>query len=195
MEEVYIIDGEEISLSEVQEAAAASEMKIEDYISGVGAQLKTEEVVEKKEEVVVEDAAPAATEENAAMELPLVDGSSDLPARKQVIPTSDEKQPFNPNKGEFYYSTLPEYSEEKIAYKEWKYNQANPEEQAPVNNNPTGLLIQDVKADTKANIDIEKTYGNEESESFNKAYIDDYVSDDPDTYAIIQEKEKRDKKK
>eukprot|EP01047_Picozoa_sp_COSAG01_P040812 COSAG01_NODE_3458_length_6072_cov_2.071991_1_plen_141_part_10 len=140
MEEVYIIDGEEISLSEVQEAAAASEMKIEDYISGVGAQLKTEEVVEKKEEVVVEDAAPAATEENAATELPLVDGSSDLPAREKVIPTSDEKQPFNPNKGEFYYSTLPEYSEEKIAYKEWKYNQANPKEEAPINNNPYGLL-------------------------------------------------------
>ena len=185
MEEVYIIDGEEISLAEIQEAATASEMEVEEYLSLVEAQAKTEEVIEKKEEVAVENAAPVATEQSAATESPLAGGSLDSP---------DEKQPFNPNKGEFYYSTLPEYSEEKIAYKEWKYNQANPEEQAPVNNNPTGLLIQDVKADTKANIDIEKTYGNEESESFNKAYIDDYVSDDPDTYAIIQEKEKRDKK-
>ena len=46
MEEVYIIDGEEISLAEIQEAATASEMEVEEYLSLVGAQLKGE--VEKQ---------------------------------------------------------------------------------------------------------------------------------------------------
>jgi hypothetical protein len=193
MEEVYIIDGEEISLSEIQEAAAASEMEVEEYISTVGGQLKTEEVVEKKEKVVVENAAPVATEQLAATESTLAGGFLDSP---------DEKQPFNPNKGEFYYSTLPEYSEEKIAYKEWKYSQANPEEKAPINNNPTGLLSEDVKANTQANIEIDQedlikdpnvNYTVSSSDNYNKAYLDDYVTSNPAIYKIIQDAETKEK--
>ena len=59
-EEVYIIDGEEISLAEVQEAATASEMKVEEYLSLVGAQLKGE--VEKQE--ATENAAKTVNKNN-----------------------------------------------------------------------------------------------------------------------------------
>ena len=64
MEEVYIIDGEEISLAEIQEAATASEMEVEEYLSLVGAQLKGE--VEKQE--ATENAADFVAEDEAAIE-------------------------------------------------------------------------------------------------------------------------------
>ena len=64
MEEVYIIDGEEISLAEIQEAATASEMEVEEYLSLVGAQLKGE--VEKQE--ATEEAAKFVAEDEAAIE-------------------------------------------------------------------------------------------------------------------------------
>ena len=64
MEEVYIIDGEEISLAEIQEAATASEMEVEEYLSLVGAQLKGE--VEKQE--ATEETANFVAEDEAAIE-------------------------------------------------------------------------------------------------------------------------------
>ena len=177
MEEVYIIDGEEISLSEIQEAAAASEMEVEEYISIVGGQLKTEEVIEKKEEVVVEDAAPAATEKTAATELPLAGGSLDSPTEIPFSPHPD---------GDAYYDKLPMMDREKMAYVEWK-NSRKQEEVDQV----TGLPTQDATVDTKANITIEPEVSNFEEkvdENFK------YVSSNPDVYNIILEAEKSNRK-
>ena len=73
MEEVYIIDGEEISLAEIQEAATASEMEVEEYLSLVGAQLKGE--VEKQQ--ATEETANFVAEDEAALESMNTDLTSD----------------------------------------------------------------------------------------------------------------------
>ncbi|MAO20984.1 MAG: hypothetical protein CMJ25_09565, partial [Phycisphaerae bacterium] len=182
MEEVYIIDGEEISLSEVQEAATASEMKIEEYISGVGAQLKTEEVSEKKEEVVVEDAAPATTEKEAATELFSEPGSSDS--------ETDSNPPFIPHPdGEVYYEKLPMMDREKVAYTEWKENN-KPKEDEPT---PAykGAPLVDVTEGVNTKLDINLTEGDEAN--FETEVKEDfkYTPDNPELYKVIVESEKR----
>jgi hypothetical protein len=82
MEEIYLIDGIENTLAEMQAAAAASQMELTDYIAATGAVKKqAEEEVEKQEatavdaaEVVAED---VAVEENTDLES--VDTSLDSP--------------------------------------------------------------------------------------------------------------------
>jgi predicted kinase len=180
MEEVYIVDGEEISLAEIQDAATASDLSVEDYIGTVGAKLKNQE--EKKEEVVVEDAAPAATENEAATELFSEPGSSDS--------ETDSKPPFVPHPdGEAYYEKLPMMDKEKMAYTEWK------ETNKPKEDEPTpaykGAPLIDVTEGITTKLDINFTKGDEANFEAEVKEDFNYVPEDPELYKVIIEAEKR----
>ena len=70
MEEIYIVNGEEFSLSSLQANADESEMDLQEYLSTIGAELKgsTDQVEEVEKQEATKNAADFVAEDEAALE-------------------------------------------------------------------------------------------------------------------------------
>ncbi len=70
MEEIYIVNGEEFSLSSLQANADESEMDLQEYLSTIGAELKgsTDQVEEVEKQEATAEAAKFVAEDEAAIE-------------------------------------------------------------------------------------------------------------------------------
>ena len=140
MEEVYIIDGEEISLAEIQEAATASEMEVEEYLSLVGAQLKGE--VEKQE--ATENAADFVAEDEAAIEsmnteLNLEDISLDY--EKNIADIEDDYS--------IKYDNITNTGSYSDKFKEREYNRILEEKNESLRQNSVRKTEQNLKLESK----------------------------------------------
>ena len=95
MEEIYIVNGEEFSLSSLQANADESEMDLQEYLSTIGAELKgsTDQVEEVEKQEATKNAADFVAEDEAALE----SMNTDLTSETVLSDYDSEVQKINLN--------------------------------------------------------------------------------------------------